>query len=202
MNKIFFALAFMALASCSPSGENRNNAAAEDTMTTAVDTTSVSTKAADSVAGIQSDSTNTGTTDPIVMIRKKVEHINTASMEKKHTEFVCDEKMTVDRYHENGQVVKISVDFGTVGDVYAKEDYYYDNGKLIFKYEFVEGGPACEGCIKKNEYRSYIQDGKVIRYLKDKTQQKCRTCTFSASGKEYKLLKATTDEDIKKILCK
>ena len=53
-----------------------------------------------------------------------------------------------------------------------------------------------------SDFVTYIQDGKVIRYLKDKTQQKCRTCTFSASGKEYKLLKATTDEDIKKILCK
>lgn len=202
MKKIFFALAFMALASCSPSGENKSNVAADDTTAAAVDTTSGSDTTADVVAESPVDSTNNQTTDPIAMIRKKVEHINTVQLEKKHLEFMCDEKMMVDRYFENGQIAKISVDFGTIGDVYAKEDYYYDNGKLIFKYEFVEGGPACEGCIKKNEYRSYIQNDKVIRYLKDKKTEKCRTCEFSATVKEYKLLKAAHDDEIKKTLCR
>lgn len=140
--------------------------------------------------------------DPIVTIRKKVEHINTTTLTKKHVEFMCDEQTMVDFYTENGKIVKISIDFGTVGDVYAKEDYYYDEAKLIFFYEFVEGGPACEGCIKTNEYRSYIKDDKVIKYLKDKDQQQCRKCEFGPSSRQYKLLTARTPAEIKQIICK
>ena len=139
--------------------------------------------------------------DPITDIRNKVENINTKTLTKKHFEFMCDEMMKFDYYYDNGELVKISVDFGTVGDVYAKEDYYYDAGKFIFKYEFVEGGPACEGCIKKNEYRSYIKDNKVIKYLKDKTQTNCRTCEFSSKSKENKLIFAKNTADIKTIMC-
>ncbi|MCR5863107.1 hypothetical protein LRS05_13670 [Flavobacterium sp. J372] len=63
-------------------------------------------------------------TDPIATIRKRVEYINTANLEKKHYEFMCDEKMMVDYFYDNGELVKVAVDFGTVGDVYAREGYY------------------------------------------------------------------------------
>jgi len=139
--------------------------------------------------------------DAIAAIRQKVEHINTALLEKKHFEFTCDEKMTVDYFYEDGKIVKISVDFGTVGDVYAKEDYYYHDGKFIFMYEFVEGGPACEGCIKTNEYRNYIKDNKSIKYLKDQKEDTCRTCEFSTASRQYRLLKANTQPQIRSILC-
>ncbi len=115
---------------------------------------------------------------------------------------MCDVLTKVDFYTENGKIVKISIDFGTLGDVYAKEDYYYDEGKLIFFYEFVEGGPACEGCVKTNEYRSYIKDDKVFKYLKDKDQQQCRKCEFGPSSRQYKLLSARSPEEIRKIICK
>lgn len=114
---------------------------------------------------------------------------------------MCDEKMMVDYFYAGGEIVKIAVDFGTVGDVYAKEDYYYDSGKLIFNYEFVEGGPACEGCIKTDEYRSYILENRVIKYLKNKTKATCRKCDFSSSSRQYKLLLASTAEEMKGILC-
>jgi len=139
--------------------------------------------------------------DPITIIRDKVEHINTATLEKKHFEFTCDEKMTVDYFYEEGEIVKISVDFGTVGDVYAKEDYYYHDGKFIFMYEFVEGGPACEGCIKTNEYRNYIKDDKSIKYLKGQKEDTCRKCEFSTASRQYRLLKANTQPQIRSILC-
>ena len=94
------------------------------------------------------------------------------------------------------------MDFGTVGDSYAKEDYYYQNGHLVFKYEFVEGGPACEGCITRHEYRSYIDKNKVIRYLKDQTEERCRTCSFDVNAKEYRVLKAKTTEAIQEVFCR
>lgn len=140
--------------------------------------------------------------DPIAAIRQRVEHINTATLTKKHFEFVCDEKIMADYFYEGDELVKIAVDFGTIGDVYAKEGYYYDNGKLVFNYEFVEGGPACEGCIKKNEYRTYVQNDKSIRYLKDKNQAECRTCSFPASSKQYTLLNAKTQDEVKAVLCR
>ncbi len=140
--------------------------------------------------------------DPIAVIRRKVEKINTMKLDNRHIEFMCDEKMMVDYFYAEGEIVKITVDFGTVGDVYAREAYYYDSGKLIFNYEFVEGGPACEGCIKTDEYRSYIVDSQVIKYLKNKTETTCRKCEFTPSSRQYKLLRAKTDEEVKVILCK
>ncbi len=170
--------------------EQRNNDTVRHGLTDTIADTNKTVSKADTAA------------DTIAYIRQKVEHINTLNIKPEHTEFMCDEKIKVDRYFENGKLVKISVDFGTVGDVYAKEDYYYDNDKLIFKYEFVEGGPACEGCVKKNEYRSYVADNKVIKYLKDKNQERCRTCVFKSGAKENKLLKANTDKEIASILCR
>lgn len=140
-------------------------------------------------------------TDIISYIRSTVENINTFPLEKKHYEFMCDEKMMVDYFYDNGELVKVAVDFGTVGDVYAREGYYYDNGKLIFNYEFTEGGPACEGCIEKHEYRTYVHDDKAIKYIKDKNAEQCRTCEFGPKSRQYKVLKAKTQDEVKAALC-
>ncbi len=140
--------------------------------------------------------------DFIADIREKVEAINTTELKQKHYEFMCGEKMQVDYFYKDEELVKISVDFGTVGDVYAKEDYYYDAGKLLFVYEFVEGGPACEGCIKKNEYRSYVVNDKTVKYLKDKTQTDCKKCSFNAKSREYKLLFVKSKDEVKQLFCR
>ena len=141
-------------------------------------------------------------TDPIDNIKQKVAEINTIQLDQKHFEFTCDELTKIDYYYNNGKLVKISIDFGTVGDAYAKEDYYYEEGKLIFKYEFVEGGPACEGCITKNEYRSYILNNKVIKYLKNKDVATCRKCEFTANSKELRLIETMNVAGIKGVLCR
>lgn len=141
-------------------------------------------------------------TDPIDHIRQMVEKINTIQLDQKHFEFTCDELTKVDYYYNKGKLVKITIDFGTIGDAYAKEDYYYEGGKLIFKYEFVEGGPACEGCITKNEYRSYILNNKVISYLKNKHVAACRKCEFTANSKELRLIEAKDVAEIKNVLCR
>jgi len=148
----------------------------------------------------EKEATDTST-NPITSIRAAVNTINTSALQKKTYRFTCDEKMIVDYYSREGEIVKISVDFGTVGDSYAKEDYYYEKGELIFFYEFVEGGPACEGCTTRHEYRSYISDGKVFRYLKDDRQESCRKCSFDTNSRQYKLLKAGTTEQVKALFC-
>lgn len=116
---------------------------------------------------------------------------------------MCDEKTKVDYFYDNGEVVKIAVDFGWVGDAYAREGYYYHKGKLIFIYEYVESGPACDDCIEKHEYRSYVVNDKVAKYLKDQTESTCRShCEFNASSRHYKLPEAKTTAEIKAVLCR
>ena len=189
MSRFLFAIALFGFLSCNQVTKNeQNNSSVKNNVkdTVVADTLEVQQKAV----------------DPIHFIREKVTHINTTTLAKKNFEFMCDELTKVDFFYENQEIVKISIDFGTVGDVYAKEDYYYDKGKLIFFYEFVEGGPACDGCIKKNEYRSYIKDDKVFKYLKDKEVQKCRKCEFGPSSRQYRLLTAKTEQEVKGILCR
>jgi len=140
--------------------------------------------------------------DPIADIRKTVEAINTGKLQQKHFEFMCDEKTTVDYFYQDTELVKLVIDFGTVGDVYAREDYYFKDGKLVFAYEFVEGGPACDDCIKTDEYRSYIKDDQVIKYMKNKKVESCKKCEFKSSSKPYTLLHLSTAEEIKAVLCR
>ena len=192
MKKLCIALVCMSIISC-----KQEKTAEPTTNNTPIETAQ---PAEDPISN--TSETTTTEADPIAEIRQKVEHINTATLTKKHFEFMCDEKMKVDYFYEGKEIVKISVDFGTVGDTYAREDYYYNAGRIIFNYEFVEGGPACEGCITTNEYRSYIVDNKTIQYLKNKTQQPCRKCEFKNADRQYKLLKTTTEKEVKSVLCK
>ena len=192
MKKFLLPLLFIIIVSC----RGKQDETIHDSAAT-TDTVSADAVPADTIAA----KPDADPADPIATIRQKVERINTMKLKKEHYEFMCDEKMMVDYFYDNGEIVKIAVDFGTVGDVYAKEGYYYANGRLIFIYEFVEGGPACEGCIKTNEYRSYISDDKTIRYLKDKGEQPCKKCGFGPSSRHYKLLTAKTKDEVKAILC-
>ena len=192
MKKILSPLLMLILMSC-----NQKKTSERETSTDTIPLTEV---VADTTTASVSEDTPL---DPIASIRQKVESINNSKeLEKKQYQFKCDEMMTVDYFYRNNEIVKIAVDFGTVGDVYAKEGYYYDRGKLIFIYEFVEGGPACEGCIKKNEYRAYVVDDKTVKYLKDQTEADCKKCAFKASSREYKLLDAKNEAEISKLFCK
>ena len=194
MKKYILPILFFILFSCEEKKSSEQNSSSDT-----IKSSEIPAKAVDTVA---SETAKTQANDPIANIRLKVEAINNANLQKKHYEFMCDEKMSVDYFYRNNEIVKIAIDFGTVGDVYAKEDYYYDQGKLLFTYEFVEGGPACEGCIKKNEYRTYVVENKSVKHLKDTTETACKKCDFGATSKQYKLLDAKSPEEVKKIFCR
>jgi hypothetical protein len=197
MRSIYLSLMCLLLVACGEGEQHRQQANPQVTsVRDSVDTAKA--KLADAATSPK----ETVAKNPIAAIKQKVEGINTTQLEKKHFELMCDEKMMVDYFYRDRKIVKISVDYGTIGDVYAKEDYYYDKEKLIFMYEFVEGGPACEGCIKKNEYRSYINNGNVIKYLKDQKEATCRKCFFGPESKQYKLLKVKTAPEMKAVLCR
>ena len=195
MNKLFIIIASVVFISCNKDGKTPP-ATAPDSLPAAAK------PAAQADTATVLEMPATAPAEPIAAIRRRVEHINTATLDKKHFEFMCDEKMMVDYFYEDGEIVKIAIDFGTVGDVYAKEGYYYDKGKLVFIYEFTEGGPACEGCIKTHEYRSYVENDKTIKHLKDKTGHPCKKCAFGPSARQYTLLQATTQEQVKALLCR
>lgn len=201
MKKLFLLPVLLLFVFCNDNKKSDEAAASTPSDTIAAST--ADTTRADTVTGeaILDEDTETPT-DPIAAIRKRVEYINTANLKKEHYEFMCDEKMMVDYFYDNGELVKVAVDFGTVGDVYAKEGYYYEGGKLVFNYEFTEGGPACEGCIETHEYRTYVHDDKAIKYIKDKNVEQCRTCEFDSKSRQYKVLKAKTQDEVKAALCR
>jgi hypothetical protein len=139
--------------------------------------------------------------DPIAAIKGEFSRINAAKLNKKSYTYKCDELMKIDYYYEGNDVVKAVVDYGTVGDHYQKSEFYYKNGKLFFYYDFLEGGPACEGCDMKMEQRYYVEDDLVIRYIKNKTTEKCKTCSFSQKSTPYRALKAASTLDFKTAFC-
>lgn len=139
--------------------------------------------------------------DPINDIKKEFSRINAAALTKKHYTYQCDELMAIDYYYEGDTVVKAVVDYGTVGDHYQKSEFYYKDGKLFFFYDFTEGGPACEGCQMKLEQRYYVKDDLVIKYIKNKKEEKCTTCNFSQRSTPYRALKAAKTLDFKTAFC-
>lgn len=139
--------------------------------------------------------------DPIAVIKGEFARINSAKLAKKSYNYQCDELMKIDYYYEGDEVVKAVVDYGTVGDHYQKSEFYYKGGKLFFFYDFVEGGPACEGCDIKLERRYYVKDDVVIKYIKNQTTEKCTTCSFSQKSVPYRALKAAKTQDFKTAFC-
>ena len=201
MNRLIAILIFFLISSCNQETQTEQTQTSETGLDSSAKAPQQTAEYAPEDAPGNEDSIPATPADPIISIRKTVEKINTMKLETRRFVFMCDEKMIVDYFYADGKIVKIAVDYSTIGDVYAREAYYYDSGKLIFNYEFVEGGPACEGCIKTDEYRSYVLDNKVFKYLKNKTEASCRTCVFSSSSKQYRLLLAKTEGEMKEILC-
>lgn len=140
--------------------------------------------------------------DPIAVIKLEFARINSAALVKKSYTYQCDELMKIDYYYEGENVVKAVVDYGAVGDHYQKSEFYYKDGKLLFFYDFVEGGPACEGCEMTLEQRYYVKDDLVIKYIKNQTAEKCEICNFSQKSTPYRALKAAKTLDFKTAFCR
>lgn len=201
--KAYLLLCFVALISCnsSPNSSSKNSNISDSTdkitESSIADSSQIKLE-----KPIKEDSSGVDQqADPIAFIREHVSRINTISMEMKYFEYMCDEMTKLNYFYEDGEIRKIAVDYGAVGDVASTEDYYYQNGKLIFIYKVHELLMPCNGCDQVKEYRLYINKDKVIRSLEDKENYRCTVCSFNTSSKAYKLLKAKTSEDMKAILC-
>lgn len=139
---------------------------------------------------------------PIDIIKKEVARINNANLPSKRHDFMCDEKAYV-VYHYNGKdIAKVTIDWGTVGDAYHREEFYYKDGKLIFDYDLLEGAGAYPGGDKKLERRHYVENDKVIRYLEGQTGKPCEYCDYKKSSVAYRALAADASKDYKGELCR
>jgi len=139
---------------------------------------------------------------PIDSIKQEVARINTADLPSKRHDFMCDEKAYVVYHYDGKAIAKVTIDWGTVGDAYHREEFYYRNGKLIFDYDLLEGAGAYPGGDKKLERRHYVVNDKVIRYLEGEIEKPCEYCDYKKSSVPYRALVADSSKDYKGELCR
>ena len=111
----------------------------------------------------------------------------------------CVEDGHLDYYLDKQQIVKIK-ETGLIGDGGWDTEYYYRNGNLIFIFESLIGGPA-NGPIQKSEYRVYVKDGKVIRFMDGQKIIPADNKAAEMTATAKKLLQARTTKDFKGALC-
>ncbi|QNH62753.1 hypothetical protein [Hymenobacter sediminicola] len=137
----------------------------------------------------------------VLAIRREFSRINAAPLDSVKRPFRCDTDGTVTFYSEKGQVVKILINWGFLGDGSTVSEYYYQAGKLIFFYETYTGGPAGEP-ETTNDERIYVQNDKAIRFLKNQRPAPCSPCAFSRSSRPYRVLAAFRSGQLESALCR
>lgn len=137
----------------------------------------------------------------IAAIRAEYNRINAAPLDTAGYAFQCDEATRVVVYKTGGGIVKVRVDWGLVGDAATVTEYYYKNGGLIFRYVRSVGGVG-DNPNTVSEARTYVKDNKVIRYLQGGREVECEECRFDASAKEYAVLQANTNNEMRAALCR
>lgn len=111
----------------------------------------------------------------------------------------CVDDGSLEYYLDKQQIVKIK-ESGLIGDGGWDTEYYYRNGNLIFIFESLIGGPA-EGKVQKSEYRIYVKDGKVIRFMDNQQIIPANNKAAEMTATAIKLLKARTTKNFKAALC-
>jgi len=151
---------------------------------------------------IKAQQKNSGTEESIAAIRTEFKRINASALSTEEFQYDsagCVDEGVVTYFLENQEIVKI-VESGAIGDGSWTREFYYQSGKFIFCYEQIVGGPA-EGPETKSEFRPYVKDDKVIRFMDDK---KIVPPTSKATGQlrtAPRLLKAYRTKDFAKVLC-
>jgi len=143
------------------------------------------------------------TSAAIAAIRTEYKNINTAPLttaEFKYESAGCAEEGQVKYFfNQKKEIVKI-VESGAIGDGSWSREFYFQSGKLIFSYETQIGGPA-EGPDTKSEFRTYVKDDQVLRYMEDKNIVPAGEKSADALKASYKLIKAYTTRKFAEALC-
>ncbi|MDB5200954.1 MAG: hypothetical protein JWQ27_363 [Ferruginibacter sp.] len=138
--------------------------------------------------------------EKVAEIRREFNRINAAKLTTRTFTFTCDTEGTISYYLEDGMIVKIFIDWGFVGDGSSKQQYFYQDGKLIFVFETWLGAPANQPDIK-TELRTYVSNDTVIRFMKDQTISPCTTCRFTNASRPYKVFTAFKTGAVRSALC-
>jgi len=140
--------------------------------------------------------------DKIAEIRKAVQHINTLVLlvkDFKWTEPSCADVGTIAYYLNNDTIVKVT-ETGFIGDGGWTKEYYYNQGKFIFSFEQNIGGPAGLPA-DTNEMRIYADADTLVLQRKNKDYLEDVSKKFTASSREYRVLKALKDKNFGQVLC-
>ncbi|MCA8832134.1 hypothetical protein [Hymenobacter pini] len=140
------------------------------------------------------------TESAVAAIRQEFTRINAAPLDSLKKPFRCDTDGTVTFYSERGNVVKVVIAWGFLGDGSTTSEYYYQNGRLIFFYETYTGGSAGEP-ETTNDERIYVQNDKAIRFLKNQREALCSPCAFSHTSRPYRILAAFDGGSVEAALC-
>ena len=135
-------------------------------------------------------------------IRTAFKEINSNTYKTEHYDYEiagCVENGFLDYYLDKQQIVKIK-ETGLAGDGGWDTEYYYRNGNLIFIFESLILGPF-EGKSEKREYRVYVKDGKVIRFMENKKIIPADNKAAEMTATAIKLLTARTTKNFKAALC-
>ncbi|MBO9202447.1 MULTISPECIES: hypothetical protein [Niastella] len=135
-------------------------------------------------------------------IRAAFKEINSKNLTKEHYTYTgdgCAEDGVVDYFLDKQQIVKIK-ESGSMGDGSWATEYYYRNGDLIFIYETQIGGPAI-GKVEKSEYRVYVKDGRVIRFMQNQQIIPADNKAAEMTSTAIKILKARTTKNFAAALC-
>jgi len=145
---------------------------------------------------------NTAVDQTVSSIRAQFKKINSLSLTKEQFKYEsagCAEDGKVQYFLDKKEIVKV-IESGSIGDGSWTTEYYYQAGKLIFKYDVIVGSSA-DGQDSKIEHRVYVNDGKVIRYMEDQKIIPADTEATKAITTAGNLLKAYTTKDFAGALC-
>jgi hypothetical protein len=130
---------------------------------------------------------------------KEINSNKTCKMERYTYEIAgCVEAGSLEYYLDKQQIVKIK-ETGLIGDGGWDTEYYYRNGNLIFIFESLLEPPTDK--VVHREYRVYVKDGKVIRFMENQQIIPADNKAAEMKATAIKLLKARTTKNFKAALC-
>lgn len=188
MKKILAFFVLIVLASCQKKNENTVNTSSDPIAT-------------DTVAA-RPTLQQTNPVDDIVWIKQKFGEINAQKLEQKSFTFACEVENTITYHLHQGNVVKITIQWGFLGDGETYTEYYYDQGTLFFIYERYLGGPAGLEPTT-HEVRKYIKENSVVRLMENQKVVACtENCSITSNSQPLEALKAYEDRAFAKRLCR
>ena len=140
-------------------------------------------------------------TDDVSLIQREIIRINGITSEIRIFRFPCDEEVEVTYYLDKGKAVKILIEWPVINDRYHKEEFYFKDAKLIFEYDYLEGGTSCEDCLPVVEKKTYIDGDKPIQYLENDSVSDCIDCRYEEDHLAYLLYPARSRQELREILC-